>query len=736
MARCGGQHCDCVCGNTGSLHRETSNVHDAKSSPETRLDTFRLENLDCADCAVKLEKRVAGIPGVRSARINFGAGKLVVTHNTRVDIIIKAVNEAGYRARLSGFQEKIEDKYIKIDLKTVLTTASGLFLVTGFAARLFDAPHPFDTLFFLAAILSGGLFIGRSAVFSIKNLSLDMNVLMCIAVIGAMAIGEWTEGATAVFLFSLGNALQAYSMEKSRKSIKQLMALSPRMALVKRNGTEELLPVEEIQVGDLLIVKPGERIAMDGVVLRGSSRVNQSPITGESMPVRKKAGSQVFAGTLNEDGVMEIKVTHLVQDTTLAKIVEMVEEAQAQRAPSQQFVDVFARYYTPAVIAVAITVAALPPVIWHQPLVPWLEKALILLVTACPCALVISTPVAIVTAIGSAARRGVLVKGGIFLEEAGTVKAVAFDKTGTLTEGKPEVTDVIPIGKYTNTELLRIAVSVESRSQHPLAGAVLRYAASKNLEPAQCSDIQSIPGEGIKAVIEGKEYFAGNAALFTRLGINISELFNVISDLQEQGKTIMLVGTRESVMGLIAVSDRVRPESTVALNRLRHKGIKRIVMLTGDNTKTARAIARQAGVDEYKAGLLPGDKMRTIKELQERYGKVAMVGDGVNDAPALAVANIGIAMGRAGTDTALETADIALMSDDLSKIPYIIELSRRALKVIKQNIAFSIMVKFVFILGTFAGVTNLWMAVFADTGASLLVIVNAMRLILTGDTIK
>ncbi|SFR17399.1 heavy metal translocating P-type ATPase [Desulfoscipio geothermicus] len=712
MTECNGQHCSC-----NRLPSEGEQLH-----------ILRLEGLDCADCAARLEKKLAKIAGVERVEVNFGASRLVARHTVGVDEIIRAVEEAGYGAELAEAGQAREEKLLWHDRKLMLTVLSGLFLLAGFSAALLNAPDRVVVGFFLATMLSGGFFVARSALYSVKSLSLDMNVLMSVAAIGAAAIGEWAEGATVVFLFALGNMLQAYSMDKTRRSIRALMELAPREALVRRGGREIKLPVEVIVVGDIVIVKPGEKIAVDGKVVEGVSMVNQAPITGESMPVAKKPGDEVFAGTINEEGALEIAVTRQARDTTLARIVNMVEEAQAQRAPSQQFVDVFAKYYTPAVIAMAVAVTVIPTLALGLPFKPWLERALILLVIACPCALVISTPVSIVSAIGSAARRGVLIKGGAYLEEAGALKVVALDKTGTLTEGRPEVTDVIAVGGHVEMDVLGIAAAVEKRSQHPLALAIIRYAGRTGVTVPDSVEFQSITGKGAGAIINGRPYYIGNPGLFAGLGLDIATVRNIVTGLQNEGKTAMLVGSGDEIMGIIAVADRVRENGGVTVQGLRAAGIQRIVMLTGDNTGTARAIAAELGLDGFKAELLPEDKQRAIKELQGRYGKVAMVGDGINDAPALATANIGIAMGGVGTDTALETADITLMADDLTKLPYAMDLSRRALKIIKQNITFALLVKALFIAGTFWGVTNLWMAVFADTGAALLVIANGLRL--------
>ncbi|SHK72812.1 heavy metal translocating P-type ATPase, partial [Desulforamulus aeronauticus] len=527
--------------------------------------------------------------------------------------------------------------------------------------------------------------------------------------------------------------LQAYTMDKTRNSIRALMDLSPKEALVRRAGQELRLPVEELVVGDLIIVKPGERIPMDGEVVVGRTDVNQAPITGESMPVEKTVGQEVYAGTINGQGAIEMKVTKLVEDTTLAKIIQLVEEAQAQKAPSQQFVDVFAKYYTPAVIIAAVLVAVLPWLFFGQPFQPWFERALILLVVSCPCALVISTPVSIVAAIGSAAKRGVLIKGGAYLEEAGALKVIAFDKTGTLTAGKPEVNSVIPTADVPLEQVLEIAATIETRSQHPLAEAILKYARERNIQIPEGTDFQSFTGKGAGLQINGEPYYIGNRRLLAELNIPLGHLQEELTALQDRGQTVMLVSSSKEVLGLIAVADKIRESSRAAVAALHRAGITKLVMLTGDNAGTAKVIAEELGIDDYRAELLPESKLYAIQQLQHQYGKAAMVGDGVNDAPALAAATVGIAMGGAGTDTALETADIALMADDLTKLPYAMHLSRKALGVIKQNIGFSLVVKGVFLVATFLGMANLWMAVFADTGAALLVIANGMRLMKVAD---
>ena len=720
---CGGCHAPAV-------KQEGGTVSAMKQAGRT---VFKLEGLDCPDCAAKLEKKVSGLPGVAEARVNFGAARMTVRRSARIEAILNAVQEAGYSAEVeAGRAGKPQAEGYK-NKKLLLTALSGALLGAGLILSFFKVFDSAVIPLYLAAMLTGGFYTARSGFASLKSLSMDMNFLMTVAVVGAAAIGEWAEGAAVVFLFALGNTLQSHTMDKTRNSIRALMDLSPREALVRRDGNELRLPVEQVAVNDVMIIKPGERIAMDGEVVAGRTDVNQAPITGESMPAAKENGDHVYAGTVNGQGSVEVKVTKLAEDTTLARIINLVEEAQAQKAPSQQFVDVFAKYYTPAVIAGAVLVATAPWLAFGQPFQPWFERALILLVISCPCALVISTPVAIVAAIGSAAKKGVLIKGGAYLEEAGALKVVAFDKTGTLTGGRPEVTDVIPVPGISPERVVEIAAAIEKRSQHPLAGAILRHAGAKNIAVPEGDDFQSFTGKGAGITIGGETCYIGNSRLFEDLKVPLGGVREQLAGLQNRGRTATIVGTVKEVLGIIAVADQIRESSRAALEGLRRAGIANVVMLTGDNAGTARAIAGELGIDQHMSELLPEKKLEVINALKKEYGKVAMVGDGVNDAPALAAATVGIAMGGAGTGTALETADIALMADDLSRLPYAMHLSRRALGVIKQNIIFALVVKAVFIAATFLGFANLWMAVFADTGAALLVIANGMRLMKVED---
>jgi Zn2+/Cd2+-exporting ATPase len=576
-------------------------------------------------------------------------------------------------------------------------------------------------LFFAAAIITGGYPLFKTGLQNLIRLQFDMKTLMTIAIIGAAVIGQWSEGAVVVILFAISEVLESYSMEKARGSIRSLMELSPQEATIIRKGQETLVSIDMIRIEDVMIVKPGQRIAMDGVVIEGTSTVNQAAITGESVPVEKNIHDEVFAGTMNENGFLKIKVTKLAEDTKIAKIIHLVEEAQGEKAPSQRFVDRFARYYTPVIMGIALLVAVVPPLAFGGGWKEWVYQGLAVLVVGCPCALVVSTPVSIVTAIGNAARNGVLIKGGNYLEEAGMLSAIAFDKTGTLTKGLPVVTDFINYSG--DPQIFSIVAALERRSQHPLASAILREA---DTEDILVEEFVSLTGKGVSGKVYDQVYFVGNSKLFESIPEGI---FVKIEEMQGQGKTVIIVGTDQEILALVGVADVVREESQAVIGRLYDLGIKKTIMLTGDHTKTAEAIAGLVRVTDLQAELLPEDKLELIKKLKADYGRVAMVGDGVNDAPALAAATVGIAMGGAGTDAALETADIALMNDDLKKLPFTINLSRKTLTIIKQNISFSIIIKLLALLLVIPGWLTLWIAIFADMGTTLLVTLNGLRLL-------
>ncbi|GED61042.1 cation-translocating P-type ATPase [Brevibacillus formosus] len=690
---------------------------------------YRVTGMDCSSCAKSLEKHMQTLPAVKEVNVNFSTGKMqLVADGLGEDAVVKEVAKAGYSAML--LTRRTAKAVPKTDQAgTVLTTISGVLLALGFLGSLSPSISPLVvTVLYALSIISGGYRPARSAFYAIKSGSLDMNVLMSVAAVGAALIGEWLEGATVVWLFSIGNLLQTKSIEKTRDSIRNLMDLAPPEAWVKVGESLTRKPVEDIAVGQVIVVKPGEKIPLDGVIVHGTSSVNQAPITGESIPVDKLVGDSVFAGSVNESGAVEIKVTKLVEDTAIARIIHLVEEAQEKKAPTQAFVDKFAAIYTPIVLVLALLVIVFPPLLGLGTWGEWFYRGLELLVVACPCALVISTPVAIVSAIGNAARNGVLIKGGTFLEKAGAITAIAFDKTGTLTEGKPQVAAVIEL-EGSEDEVVSIARTIEERSSHPIAQAILTYANQKQVASQSGQDFKAIIGKGASAVIGTETFYAGKPALFQELGIDFSAWQTKIESLQSEGHTLVVIGTATKLIGMIAVADTIREITVSAIGKLKAAGIEDIVMLTGDNTGTAKKVASQTGVNRYFAELLPQDKVEAVKKLQQEGKVVAMVGDGINDAPALASADLGIAMGGAGTDTAMETADIVLMADNLEKLPHTMKVSRKALTIIKQNIWFSIIVKLIALVLIFPGYLTLWLAVLSDTGAALLVILNSMRLL-------
>ncbi|MCL6454050.1 heavy metal translocating P-type ATPase [Alicyclobacillus macrosporangiidus] len=690
---------------------------------------FRVEGITCLDCATKFEKNVAALPGVTRAVLNPTTGRLIVEGNADLDKIRQEGKKENYRIFPENERPVAGATVKQINGDLIRAILSGVSLVIGYASQKLGAPMELFLPFYIAAIVSGGWVNAKKAFYSIPRLDFNMSVLMTTAVIGAMAIGKWEEGATVAFLYSISELLEAWSMERARKSIRDLMDITPKMARIKRPTGDVEIPVDEVEVGDIMIIRPGEKIPMDGRILKGESAINEAAITGESVPAEKGPGAEVFAGTLNTTGSLEIEVTKRVEDTTIAKIIHLVEEAQTQRAPTQAFVDRFAKVYTPIVLALAVGITFVPPLLLGYHWGPWVYRGLALLVVSCPCALVVSTPVAIVSAISNAARNGVLVKGGIYLEQAGSLRAIVFDKTGTLTKGKPVVTDVIPFGSHSELDLLQTAVKLEARSEHPLARAIVRAGEEHSLDTTGVDGITALPGQGVQGAIDGDTVYIGNLRMFDELGLASEEVSARVSALQSEGKTVMVVGTKQDFFGLIGVADEIRELTSTVIADLKRLGIAHTIMLTGDNQATARAVASAIGIDDFRAELLPQDKVEALKVFLDKYGKVAMVGDGINDAPALATATIGIAMGGVGTDTAMETADITLMADDLSKLPFTIRLSRAALRIIRQNIWFSLVIKFLAILAVFPGWLTLWLAILADMGASVLVTLNGIRLL-------
>lgn len=688
---------------------------------------YEVTGMDCTSCAKTIENHLTTIPAVKSVRVSFPTGKMHVEHENSVDDIISEVSKLGYKASLLTNNRQTKELSNKKQSYAFIPL-TGLFIAFGMIFSYTEV-YPFvSTLFYASVIVICGYKPAKGAFYAIKSRSLDMNVLMTIAAMGAALIGEWFEGATVLWLFAVGNALQNRSVERTRQSIRDLMDLAPSEAWVKIGGELVKKPIEEITVGQIIVIKPGDRIPLDGNIIQGETSVNQAPITGESIPVDKSIGDPVFAGTINETGSIEIQVTKLVNDTSLAKIIHLVEEAQEQKAPSQAFIDKFASIYTPIVFAVAIAVTVFPPLFGFGSWGEWVYKGLALLVVACPCALVISTPVAIVTAIGNAAKNGVLIKGGTYLEKAGEISAIAFDKTGTLTEGKLKVSD-IEVFSVSKEKLLSTLYTLENHSNHPIGKTIVEFAREQGIQVKNGELFKNIVGKGVQATIDGEIYFAGSLKLFEGLEVPLEKVRCIVEKYQKEGKTVVLIGTSKEVLGVVAVSDSIRTNTGKTIEKLKEIGVKQLVMLTGDHKGTANRISKETRVNRFFAELLPEGKVKAIKQLQEEGYQVAMVGDGINDAPALATADLGIAMGGAGTDTTMETADIVLMADNLEKLPHTIKLSKKALTIIKQNIWFSLVVKIVALVLIFPGWLTLWMAVLSDTGAAFLVILNSLRLI-------
>ncbi len=700
------------------------------ASPDSETTwTFDVTGMDCGDCAQTVQAGVARLPGVREVRVNFVVGTLAVIINpaeTTPETVIHAVTEAGYGATLRGapIVPVARSGWWRQRRARELAVAALLWLI-GFGIERAGAPRLASAVPFVAGMLVGGYPVARAGWFALRARRADMNLLMTVAAVGAVAIGQWDEGASVLILFGVGTLLQAMTVERTRREIAGLLAIAPAEANVLHEEHEHRVPVAQVNVGDLVRVRPGERLPVDGVVVAGQSAVDQAPITGESVPVEVQVGVAVFAGSVNGEGTIEVRATKSAHDTTLARIVALVEEAQASKAPAQAFVDRFAAIYTPLVILGALLVAVVPALIvgdWGG----WVYTSLVLLVVACPCALVISTPVALMAAIGAASRRGVLFKGGLALESLAAVRAVAFDKTGTLTAGRPTVIAAHTCDGGTEDDVLRVAVSLERQSEHPLARAVVAYSRERGVPAAAVTDYRAVPGRGGNGIVDGAPASVGSVRWFTERG-----LWDTAGHEQylDEGNAVVCVERAGRMIGLMTLRDTVRPESVRAVANLRSL-VGPVVMLTGDNARTAGRIAAATGVTEVRADLLPADKAAAVRALAAD-GPVAMVGDGINDAPALATASVGVAMGAAGTDVAIEAADVALMGDDLGRLPYAIRLARRTLAIIRQNIAASLVVKAVFLVLTFAGVTNLWLAVFADMGISLLVTANALRVLRT-----
>ncbi|HKZ82651.1 MAG TPA: heavy metal translocating P-type ATPase [Anaerolineae bacterium] len=714
---------------------------------------YSIDGMDCADCALKIEKGVRQLRGVRDVRVDFATAKLHVDGAVSADSVRERAQALGYRLIESrgsllhaprptlhaplGFGHYLLGR---IETRLALV-GGGVILLAFLLGSMQIIGETVQDVLYAAALALAGYPIARSGLGNlIVNRDFNINLLMTIAAVGAFIIGETTEAATMIFLFAIAEALEGYTADRARDSLRQLMELAPAQAIRLSAGREESVPVDALRVNDMILVKPGERIPMDGVVTAGASDVNQAPITGESLPVRKGVSEEVFAGTVNGGGALEVRVTHLAQDNTLSRIIRLVEEAQSVRAPSQRFIDQFARVYTPAMVLLAVLVAFLPPLLFQAPLLDtpdghgWLYRALALLVIACPCALVISAPVTMISAITAAARRGVLVKGGAYLEALGQVKVFAFDKTGTLTRGAPVVTAYRSVDCETGGEcvlcddVLALASALERRSAHPIAHSVVAAAEQRGLAGAYApaEDVAMQAGSGVQGRVNGRLATLGNHHLFDADHPHNERLCEWVESAEADGQTTMLLCDGDRVRGYIAVADEVREDSRRAIADLRALGLE-TVMLTGDNAIVAQAVGHSVGVDDVRAGLMPEDKLEAINEMEARREGVAMVGDGVNDTPALAAATVGVAMGGAGSAQALETADVALMADSLYELPFAVRLSRFTRRLIAENVTISIGVKLVFMLLALAGLASLWMAVLADMGVSLLVTLNGMR---------
>ena len=687
----------------------------------------RVEGMDCASCAATVEKRVSALPGVSKATVNFAAGRLDAEHDPGLPLedLEGAVRSAGYGVAKT---EGAERAPFWRTPRALLAVASALLFLAGLALSIAGAPGAVRAGVYLAAIAVGGLPIFRAAVAGLRARHLDMNVLMSAAAIGAVGIGEWAEAASVLVLFAAGNALQVYAIDRTRGAVRALVRLAPNEVLVRRGDAETVVPADEVGVGETVVVRPGERLAVDGVVVEGASAVDEAPVTGESVPVEKGEGEAVYSGSLNGSGGLLVRATKRAGDSTLQRIARLVEEAQAKKAPAEQFVDRFSRIYTPIVVAAAVALAVVPPLLGGG-FGEWFYRALALLIIACPCALVISTPVTVVAGIGAASRRGILIKGGAALEAAGRLKALAFDKTGTLTEGRPVVSSAAALGGRGEAEVLRLAAALERRSEHPLAHAILTAAGGAELPPV--SGFRSVAGRGAEGEVDGERYLIGSPRLFSERGIALGGAHEALEAVERAGETPVVLGDDDGPLAVFGLSDSLRPGAKATVEALRASGVGELVMLTGDAEAPARRVAEQLGIG-HRSRLLPEQKIEAVRELVAQHGDAGMVGDGLNDAPALAASSVGFAMGAAGTDVALETADVALMQDDLPKLAEAVRLSRAAERIIRQNVAVSIAIKGLFVLLAPFGLVALWLAVLADMGTSIAVTLNGLRLFRKG----
>ncbi len=697
----------------------------ARVSARYRHESLRIDGMDCATCATVIEHALQRLDGVTEASVSYAAERLRLEYDGEKvsrKSVIRRVEALGYAVLASGRHEG----WLQEHRELLVSAAAGLLLFAGWLAGVLGAPPTVSLPFLLGAYAAGGFFTLRDAIQSLRAGRFEIDTLMLVAAAGAAVLGAWEEGALLLFLYSLGHALEHLSMDRARNAISALAELAPKTALVQRDGTEQEVRVEDLLRGDHVIVKPGQRLPADGTIASGSSAIDQSPVTGESIPVEKATGDKVFAGTINGEGTLVIEVTKLARESTLARMAELVAEAQAQKSPTQRFTERFERIFVPLVLVGAVLLALVPPLIG----MPWADafyRAMAVLVAASPCALAIATPAAVLSGVARAARGGVLIKGGAHLESLGALEAIALDKTGTITRGRPQVTRIVAL-EGSEEELLRVAAAAESRSAHPLARAVTQAAQQRAVSWSEPSAVEAVTGKGLRAKIDGRAVLIGNLALFGSQAVP-EPLAQEVARLESDGNTTMVVQSDGVFLGVIAVADTPRAGAREVLDRLRALGVGKIVMLTGDNERTARAVGRSVGLDEVRAGLLPEQKVEAVDALVRQYGRVAMIGDGVNDAPALAKATVGIAMGGAGTDVALETADAALMGDDLAKLPFAIALSRAARSVIRQNVWVSLGVVAALVPLTALGIAGIGPAVLVHEGSTVVVVLNALRLL-------
>jgi len=691
--------------------------------------TFRVDGLCCLEEVSLIERRFKHLKGLEEFNADILAQKLHVKYDAAklsATAIAAAVADAGMSAWLEH-EEPVEaaQPNTRYALLAICAAAFGVGLVLDLLGG-FEAAA---IVLFAVALAAGVPSTARRAWHAIRLGSLDINVLMIIAATGAVILGEWSEAAAVVFLFAVAQALESRTLDRARQAVRALMDLAPSDVVVRDLMGERTVNIDQVKPGAVIVVKPGGKVPLDGVVVGGASAINQAPVTGESLPIDKARGDNVFAGTINGRGALEIQVTRVRRDSTLARIIHLVEKAQAQRAPSQTFVERFARIYTPAVIVLAATLAIGPPLLAGADWESWIYRALVLLVVSCPCALVISTPVSVVAALAGAARKGVLIKGGVHLERAAAIQCLAFDKTGTLTRGQPQVTDVRALDGVAPRGIVALAAAVEQRSEHPIARSIVDHAGTLGVQVPPATDVTALAGLGAEGIVEGERVVVGNHRLFEDRQLCSPAVHEHLVPADERGQTAVLVAREGTPVGVLMVADPPRDTAADTVSLLKRRHVKSVVMLTGDSKATAARIAGEVGVDDVRAELLPQDKVSAVEDLKRRHGVVAMVGDGINDAPALAAADVGIAMGAAGSDAALETADIALMADDLLKIPYTLRLSRATVRNIKVNLGISLVLKAAFVIAAAAGVATLWMAILADTGATMIVVANALRLL-------